>query len=120
MRETLEEIGAHELPELLVLNKIDVADSVAVRRLAALHPAAVAVSAARGTGLDELRDRIESMLTLPSVDFDILIPFERGDLVSLVHRVGEILSESHEESGTRIKGRMPQKYAGAVAGFGLG
>ncbi|MBI5157115.1 MAG: GTPase HflX, partial [Acidimicrobiia bacterium] len=114
VRETLQEIGAHDLPELLVLNKIDVADPVAVARLRALHPEAVALSAAQGTGLDELRERLETLLVLASVDFDILVPFDRGDVVSLVHRVGEVLSESHEPEGTRIKGRVPARYAESV------
>ena len=117
VRQTLQEIGAHELPELLVLNKIDIADPVARQRLQALYPAAVAVSAAKGTGLDELRERLETLLVLTSVDFDILVPFDRGDLVSLVHRVGEVLSESHEAEGTRIKGRVPSRHAESVAGF---
>ncbi len=78
------------------------------------------MSAQTGAGLDDLRDRVESMLLLPSVDFDILVPFARGDVVSLVHRVGEIISESHEPGGTRIKGRMPQRHAEAVAGFANG
>jgi GTP-binding protein HflX len=119
VRETLQEIGAHDLPELLVLNKIDVADPIAVTRLRALHPEAVVVSAAKGTGLDELRERLETLLVLASVDFDILVPFDRGDVVSLVHRVGEVLSESHEPEGTRIKGRVPARYASAVEGFGV-
>jgi GTP-binding protein HflX len=117
VRETLQEIGAHELPELLVLNKVDIADPVALQRLRAIYPGAVAVSAAKGTGLDELRERLETILILASVDFDILVPFDRGDLVSLVHRVGEVLSESHEPEGTRIKGRVPPRYAESVAGF---
>lgn len=117
VRETLQEIGAHDLPELLVLNKIDVADPVAVARLRALHPEAVALSAAQGTGLDELRERLETLLVLASVDFDILVPFDRGDVVSLVHRVGEVLSESHEPEGTRIKGRVPARYAESVLAF---
>jgi len=117
VRETLQEIGAHELPELLVLNKVDIADRVALQRLRALYPGAVAVSAAKGAGLDELRERLETILILASVDFDILVPFDRGDLVSLVHRVGEVLSESHEPEGTRIKGRVPSRYAESVAGF---
>jgi len=120
VRETLQEIGAHELPELLVLNKIDVADPIAVSRLQALHPEAVAVSAAQGTGLDELRERLELLLVKTSIDFDILVPFDRGEVVSLIHRVGEVLSESHEPEGTRIKGRVPARYASAVEGFGAG
>lgn len=120
VRETLQEIGAHDLPELLVLNKVDVADPIAVQRLRALHPEAVVVSAATGTGLDELRERLETLLVLASVDIDILVPFDRGDVVSLVHRVGEVLFESHEPEGTRIKGRVPARYGEIVVGFRVG
>ena len=119
VRETLQEIGAHELPELLVLNKIDVADPIALQRLRALYPAAVAVSAARGTGLDELRERLETILIVPDVDIEVLVPFDHGDIVSLIHRVGEILAESHEPGGTRIKGRVPRRYAESVRQFGV-
>lgn len=117
VRETLQEIGAHTLPELLVLNKIDAADPVAVQRLLALHPGAVTVSAVTGEGLPELVERIESLLTPPSVDLDLLIPFDRGDLVSLLHREGEILSESHEEGGTRMQVRVPARFASGMREF---
>ena len=119
VRETLQEIGAHELPELLVLNKIDVADPIALQRLRALYPGAVAVSAEKGAGLDELREKLETLLIATTVDFEVLVPFSRGDLVSLIHRVGEVLAESHEPGGTRIKGRMPRRYAESVTGFGV-
>jgi GTP-binding protein HflX len=119
VRETLQEIGAHELPELLVLNKIDIAAPVALQRLRALYPGAVAVSAEKGAGLDDLREKLEALLIATTVDFEVLVPFSRGDLVSLIHRVGEVLAESHEAGGTRIKGRMPRRYAESVAGFGV-
>ncbi len=117
VRETLQEIGAHELPELLVLNKIDTTDPVALHRLQALHPGAVTVSAVTGAGLDELKERLETLLIVPNVDFEVLVPFDRGELVSLLHRVGEVLAESHEAGGTRIKGRVPARYADTVTKF---
>lgn len=119
VRETLEEIGAHELPELLVLNKVDAADPAAVGRLRERHPEAVAVSAVRGTGLDTLRERLAHLLVAATVPVDVLIPFDRGDLVSLIHRVGEVVTESHESGGTRITGRVPARYADAVMRFAL-
>ncbi len=119
VRETLQEIGAHQLPDLLVLNKIDIADPVTLQRLRALHPEAVTVSAVTGAGLDDLKERLELLLIMTNVDFEVLVPFDRGDLVSLIHRVGEVLSESHEADGTRMKGRLPQRYAESVQGFAV-
>jgi GTP-binding protein HflX len=43
----------------------------------------------------------------------VLIPFDRGDLVDLIHRIGDIVSESHEAAGTRVKARIPKRYAGS-------
>jgi GTP-binding protein HflX len=117
VRETLQEIGAHQLPELLVLNKSDAADPIALQRLRALHPGAVVVSAVSGAGLDELKERLEALLIAPNFDFEVLVPFDRGEVVALIHRVGEVLVESHEPGGTRIKGRVPERYAEAVRGF---
>jgi GTP-binding protein HflX len=113
VRATLQEIGAHELPELLVINKVDVAGLVVVERLLALHPGAVAVSATTGTGIESLLEAIESRLAPLWVDLDIVIPFDRGDLVSLLHRNGEVISEEHGPDGTRLKARVPARHAGA-------
>ena len=117
VRATLQEIGAHELPELLVINKIDIAQPVAVERLLALHPEAVAVSATTGLGIDALLEAVEVRLAPRWSDLDVTIPFDRGDLVSLLHRVGEIISEEHGPDGTRLKARVPNRHAAAFAGI---
>jgi GTP-binding protein HflX len=95
----------------MVLNKIDLASPIAVDRLLARHPGAVPVSATKGHGVDLLVETIDRAIAADSVDVEILIPFGRGDLVDLIHRVGEIVSESHEAGGTRIKARIPKKHA---------
>ena len=120
VRITLQEIGAHELPELLVINKADVASPVVVERLLALHPGSVAVSAITGLGIDALLEGIETRLAPRWIDLDITIPFERGDLVSLLHRVGEIISEEHGPDGTRLKARVPARHAAAFHALGSG
>jgi len=120
VRITLQEIGAHELPELLVINKADVASPVVVERLLALHPGSVAVSAITGLGIDALLEGIETRLAPRWIDLDITIPFERGDLVSLLHRVGEIISEEHRPDGTRLKARVPARHAAAFHALGSG
>ncbi|MEX1207230.1 MAG: GTPase HflX [Acidimicrobiia bacterium] len=111
VRATLQEIEAHQIPEMMVLNKIDIASPIAVDRLLARHPGAVPVAATRGTGIDALLDALDRAIAAEAVDVEVLIPFGRGDLVDLIHRVGEIVSESHEEGGTRIKARLPKKHA---------
>jgi GTP-binding protein HflX len=107
VRATLQEIGAHELPELLVVNKIDVAAPVAVERLLSRHPGAVAVSATAGVGIERLLETIEERLAPQWVDLVITIPFDRGDLVSRIHEAGEVISEEHGPDGTTIKARVP-------------
>jgi GTP-binding protein HflX len=113
VRATLQEIEAHQIPEMMVLNKIDIASPIAVDRLLARHPGAVPVSATKGHGVDLLLETIDRAIAAEAVDVEVLIPFGRGDLVDLIHRVGEIVSEAHEEGGTRIKARLPKKHAGA-------
>jgi GTP-binding protein HflX len=117
VRETLQTIDAHEVPELIVLNKSDIVAAETMQRLRNIHPDAVVVSAVAGTGLDDLLLRLEESVTPETRDLELLIPFERGDMVALVHDVGEILSESHEEGGTRVKARVPVRHSGTLQEF---
>ncbi len=106
---TLREIGAEELPILNVLNKIDrLPDPTAA--MAALDglPDSIAVSALTGQGLDLLVARIEEALEAEMVRITVLLPFERGDLVSCFHERGLIDLEEHQAEGTRLQGRIPQ------------
>jgi GTPase len=117
VRRTLAEIGAGELPELLVVNKTDIASQESVRRLLALDEEAVAVSARTGHGLEGLLDAMEHALSKGSIDVELLVPFDRGDVVDYVHRVGEVLAEGHDQAGTRIKARLPKRHAASVERF---
>jgi GTPase len=117
VRETLGEIGAGAVPELLVINKADIAPPESVRRLLAFDADAVVVSAVTGEGMDRLLAALDERLVPESVDVELLVPFDRGDVVDFVHRVGEILAEDHHPAGTRITARMPARHAGAVDVF---
>jgi len=114
---TLQEIGAHDLPELLVINKIDIAPPKAVQRLLNLNPGATAASAVTGDGLAAVLAAIDDALTPATVDLELLIPFDRGELVARLHDLGEILAESHEAEGTRIKVRIATRHAAPLAQF---
>jgi GTPase len=117
VRDVLADVGAREIPELIVVNKADVAEPEALAQLLARHPRAVAVSARTGAGIDDLMDRIAEVLPRPDVEVDVLVPFDRGDLVSRVHGDGEVISEEHTELGTRLKARVHGSLARDLAAY---
>ncbi|WP_250708158.1 GTPase HflX, partial [Actinomyces sp. 217892] len=104
VREVLKDIpGALDVPELIVLNKADLADAVTLAALRTRLPQAVVVSARTGEGVDEMRRRIEDMLPRPDVAVDVVVPYSRGDLVSRVHADGQIDTIEYVEDGTRLR-----------------
>ncbi len=119
VRQTLEAINAHQIPEKLVLNKADAISAAALTRLTNLHPDAVVVSAVAGTGLEALMAFVDEALTPETEDLELLIPFDRGDLVAQLHEMAEILSETHEEAGTHLKARVPTRYVAGLAEFSV-
>ena len=115
---TLKEIDAGDIPMINVLNKIDrFADpSAACDALGHLDDS-VAVSALTGMGLDTLLSHIEEVLEAEMVRVDVIIPFDRGELVGMFHERGLIDTEEYHESGTRIVGRLPETLALQFAAF---
>jgi GTP-binding protein HflX len=119
VREVLADIGAAAVPELLVVNKSDVAEPETVRLIVRREPGAVLVSARTGAGVTKLRAAIAERLPRPRVEVDVLVPFSRGDLVSRVHADGEVLAVTHEASGTRVHALVGRDLAGALARAGI-
>jgi GTP-binding protein HflX len=117
VRDVLSEIGASAVPELIAINKIDDADSFDITRILRAEPEAVAVSAHTGQGVDELRARIEDKLPRPPVEVDALVPYERGELLSRVHTTGEVMSLEHAAEGTRVRARVSESLAAALAPY---
>ena len=117
VRTVLSEIpGALDVPEFIVLNKVDLADAVTLAALRTRLPSAVAVSARTGEGIEELRARIEQMLPHPQVSIDVVVPYSRGDLVSRVHAEGEIDTVDYVETGTRVVARVGAALAAEIEG----
>jgi len=117
VREVLGEIGAAKVPEIVVLNKADAADPDTVARLLRREPHSVLVSARTGEGIDKLLAAVEADLPRPAIEVDALVPYGRGDLIARVHSTGELLSETHLESGTRIVARVDATLAAALEEF---
>ncbi|GIU87357.1 MAG: GTPase HflX [Acidimicrobiia bacterium] len=113
----LREIGAGDVPRLLVWNKADLADAEALARLTDAHPGSVVVSAATGAGLTDLLAAIGDRLRSLGRVVEYLVPYERGDVLAAMHRAGEVLVEVHDDVGTRVRARLPEAAAGRFAEF---
>src|SRR5262250_1695332 len=99
VREVLAEIGAGDVPELVVINKADAADPLTIKGLCLAERGSVVVSARAGTGLPELLARIEDALPRRDAEVSALVPYGRGDLVARAHREGEVLEVAHCAEG---------------------
>ncbi len=111
VREVFGEIGASDVPEIIVINKVDAADPLVVKQLLAREPHAVVVSAHTGEGIDELLLAIEADLPRPAERVDVVVPYSRGDLLSQVHTQGEIETLDHLADGTHLVARVPEELA---------
>jgi GTPase len=110
--------GAAAPPELLVVNKIDAASDLALAKLRHVLPGAVFVSARTGDGIDVLRRRIAELAAPTDAAVDVVIPYDRGDLVSRVHADGRVQQAEHTSEGTRIRARVPVALAASLREFG--
>jgi GTP-binding protein HflX len=117
VRQVFGEIDALGVPEQLVFNKVDAARPETLMRLRHLAPDAVFVSARTGSGLDELRSRLEERMPRPDVDLTVLLPYTRGDLVARLHRSAEVLSAQHLAEGTLVHARVNPALAAVLEEF---
>ena len=117
VREVLADVGAHDLPEIVVLNKVDAADPEVVQRVLRREQRALAVSARTGAGVEHLLDTITEALPRPDVVVEIVVPYSRGDVVHRLHTDGEVLDEEHGPDGTRIRARVRAALAAQLTGF---
>ena len=119
VREVLAEIGASDLPEIIVINKADAADPLVLARLQLAEPHSVVVSARTGEGIADALALVEGELPRPGVEFKALLPYERGDLINKLHQHGEIDSMEHTGDGTLVAGRANEDLAGELASYAV-
>jgi GTPase len=119
VRAVLQEVGAAGVPELPVLNKVDLLDEVTRARLGRQFPDAPTISAATGEGVEALLGVIAASLPQPPVRLDVLLPYDRGDLLDRAHREGDIVEVEHAAAGTHLSLRAPAALAAALAPYEL-
>ncbi|MEY4290853.1 MAG: hypothetical protein RL130_795 [Actinomycetota bacterium] len=114
VRQVISEIGGGDIPELIAINKVDIASPDVVMEILRKEPNSYAFSVRTGFGIDGLIHAIEKSLPHPAVEISTVIPYHRGDLVSAIHESGEIISEEHLAHGTAIHAYVDGGLARAI------
>lgn len=117
VREVLSQVGALNVPELMVINKADAADRDQLDRLERALPGCVSVSARSGDGIEVLLAAIETALPRPQVEFDVLIPYDHGEIVARLHDEADIASTTYLPDGTAMTGRAFPSVAASLVRF---
>ncbi|WP_442903497.1 GTPase HflX [Glutamicibacter sp. HZAU] len=120
VRTVLGEVDALNIPEIIVVNKADVADPFVVERIRNRESNTVVVSAHTGEGIQELLEKISSSIPRPGIQLEVLIPYNRGDLIAKLHQSeSEILESEHLEEGTRMIVKVRDSLAAELETFNL-
>jgi GTPase len=109
--EVLAEIGAHERPRLLALNKVDLLDDENRRELSFRFPRAVQVSAETGEGLDDLREAVEARFLASLRPMELLLPYGEGGTLSELHDLAGELERTDTAEGVHVRARVPAAAA---------
>jgi GTP-binding protein HflX len=117
VRNVLSEVDAQNVRELVVFNKCDLVDLDRQIALRGMEPGAALVSAATGEGIQELLEKIETLLPRPEILVRALIPYSRGDLVSRIHSEARIVSVIHQEVGSLIEVHVKPQLASELDPF---
>ena len=119
VRDVLGEIGAAPVPELIAVNKIDAISEVDLARLKRRFPEASFVSALTGEGTATLLEKIAERVPHPEIEVDLLVPYDRGDVVAALHAAGAVLSEDYLEDGTKVRARLREEQMGRLEAYVL-
>ena len=117
VREILEEIGASETRRVEVLNKSDLVSPDDLRALVASHPDAQVISAREGTGLRGLLYRIAREASEDSVSLTVLVPYEKGLLMKMVHERCQVMRESYVQGGLLATVRADRRMAATLGPY---
>jgi GTPase len=116
VREVLSEIGADQVPEFIVFNKADLLDDWG-KSLVEEYEGAVVVSALTGEGIETFLRRLADRMRSITRVTDLLIPYDRGDILASVHREGEVVFTEDLENGMHVRARLSEASAGRLREF---
>ncbi len=105
----LEEIGAGATSRIIVMNKVDLIDGAP-----RLTGRGIGISALRGIGLDCLLDEIGRRLSVAREEVTVTLAANRGDLVAMARRDGEVISEEYRDGVVSMRARVSSPVAGRL------
>jgi len=117
VRKVVAEVDAGAIAELIVFNKVDLVDEATILALRGMEQNCVFVSSRSGEGIAELQKKISALLPHPNVFVRVLVPYNRGDLVSRMHLNSEIQVIEYREDGTFIEALVRADIASELAHF---
>jgi len=110
VEDTLAELEIDHLPTVVALNKIDLLPAGAdPAQELDISQVAVPVSARTGQGIEELLVAIEATMVRYLQPLTVMLPYQRGDLLSLLYERGQVDSEEHNADGVLVHGRLPAR-----------
>lgn len=115
----LREIDAHDIPLVIVFNKVDLLPPDELALFQMRYREACFVSAATGFGIDGLCEQIACTATALDVALDVLLPYREGALRTMLHEQGTVMAETFEADGYHIIARAPQRIAAQLTSFGV-
>jgi GTP-binding protein HflX len=108
VQETLEELGAHHIPVVTALNKVDrLRDPESAKDTVSPFPKAATISALDGSGIKELLSVIQQELYETYTPILVRFPYQQGALISLFHEAGQVERIEHGRGGVIMQGRIP-------------
>lgn len=116
VREVLSEIGADQVPEFFVFNKADLVEDWGAS-LVEDHQGAVAVSALQNEGLEVMMRRLADRMRAITQVTELMVPYDRGDILASIHREGEVVMSELEDEGMRIRARLSSASEGRLREF---
>jgi len=119
VRDVIGEVGARDLREQIVFNKVDLADQTTIIALRTLEPGALFVSSRTGEGIEELRLRVAELLPRPDIEVKVLVPYNRGDLVSRMHLNSRISKLEYQDEGTYLEAAVRGDLAAELQEFSV-
>ncbi|WP_420631207.1 GTPase HflX [Candidatus Leptofilum sp.] len=110
VEDTLAELEVDHLPTVAALNKIDLLpDGGNHTQIFDLPYPTVPVSAVSGEGIPELLVAIDAAMVRYLQPLTVLLPYQRGDLLSMMYERGQVDGEEHTGDGVIVYGRLPKR-----------
>jgi GTP-binding protein HflX len=117
VRDVIGDVGGRDIAEIVVFNKSDLVSEDERLVLRGLEPTGIFASARTGEGIQEILDRIADLLPRPNVVVEALVPYDRGELISMLHRRAQVLALDYTEEGTRVEALVGEEIIAQLGDF---